>query len=357
MANNPKILLVDDEQEVLDLYRDLLNQLACRPEVHASNTGMRAISMLESEPFDLLITDLNMPKMDGLQMLSIVRRKFPRLCIVVLTSVLDEQFRSRAYAMGVDLFWQKPASGKETKLFQECIESLLKPQAMGGFRGVQSKNLVDIIQLECLSRSSSVLRITHRALEGKIWVQDGEVIDASTGNAGAEEAFKEILSWKGGNFEILPHEPKHKRTIVSSYQALLLNTAQAIDESQGTKPPEQAQASTDAPGISTLAALARFEGVEFLLKISADSQTPLESWGVENAEPMALWARQTQQQLRQLGEKLGAGGLVQVQVRSLQGHIALAPHQESLLIAGFRRTVSAEQVQQTMKQMIAKWAC
>jgi DNA-binding NarL/FixJ family response regulator len=51
----------------------------------------------------LLISDLNMPKMDGLQVLMLVRRKFPQLRTAVLTSVADEQFRARGYAMGIDL--------------------------------------------------------------------------------------------------------------------------------------------------------------------------------------------------------------------------------------------------------------
>ncbi len=43
--------------------------------------------MLEAEPYTLLVCDLNMPKMDGLQVLSIVRRKFPDLRTIVLISV------------------------------------------------------------------------------------------------------------------------------------------------------------------------------------------------------------------------------------------------------------------------------
>src|ERR1043166_7712073 len=117
MATHPKVLLLDDEQEVLDLYRELLKQLPSQPEVHVSSSGARAIAVLESEPFNLLITDLKMPKMDGLQVLAIVRRKFPHLRLVVMTSVVDEQYRSRAYALGVDLFWQNPSSREEVKLF------------------------------------------------------------------------------------------------------------------------------------------------------------------------------------------------------------------------------------------------
>src|SRR5438105_7087772 len=170
MRTRPKLLLVDDDQDLLDLYQEILSQLPSQPEISTSVTGARAMAMLEVEPFTLIVCDLNMPKMDGLQVLSIVRRKYPELRTVVLTSVIDEQFRSRVYALGVDLFWQKPTSDAEIKMFLECLESLLGREAEQGFRGVQSKSLVDIIQLECISQSSSLLRITNGALTGKIWI-------------------------------------------------------------------------------------------------------------------------------------------------------------------------------------------
>src|SRR5271170_8001550 len=136
MSNQHKILLLDDDEQILELYQELLRALPSQPEVHVSNSGARAIALLESEPFTLLITDLRMPKMDGLQVLAIVRRKYPYLRIIVLTGVLDEEYRSRAYAQGVDMFWQKPSSTEEFKLFKDCIESLLDRdvQSEGGFR-------------------------------------------------------------------------------------------------------------------------------------------------------------------------------------------------------------------------------
>ncbi len=72
------------------------------PEIFSAAPGARALAMLESEAFNLLIVDLNMPKMDGLQVLAIPRRKYPQLRLMVLTGVRDAQFRSRASGMGVD---------------------------------------------------------------------------------------------------------------------------------------------------------------------------------------------------------------------------------------------------------------
>src|SRR5208283_5111283 len=207
MEKRHKILLVDDDPGLLEVYRELLAHLPSRPNIATAISGTRAMAMLEAEEYRLLICDLKMPKMDGLQVLSIVRRKYPELRTVALTAVVDEQFRSRVYALGVDLFWHKPTTEQELKMFLECLESLLGREAEGGFRGVQSKSLVDIIQLECISQSSSVLRILNGPLAGKIWILEGELIDAETSDLSGEPALRKILSWRAGNFESLAAEP------------------------------------------------------------------------------------------------------------------------------------------------------
>jgi DNA-binding NarL/FixJ family response regulator len=173
-----KILILDDDAEWLDLCRDSFSHMPSSPDVRTTTSSSRALAMLESEQFRLLICDLKMPRMDGLQVLTIVRRRFPQLRTVVLSGLEDEEFRSRAYALGVDQFWLKNDMQSNSKMFMECLESLLGRDEDGGFRGVQSKSLMDIIQMECLSRNSTVLRVTRGPLVARIWLQDGELIDA-----------------------------------------------------------------------------------------------------------------------------------------------------------------------------------
>ncbi len=356
MAATHKILLLDDDEQLLELYQQLLQDLPSRPEVQICSSGARAISLLEAEAFTVLVTDLRMPKMDGLQVLAIVRRKFPHLRIIVLTALVDEEFRSRAYAQGVELFFQKPSNGEEMQFFKDCIESLLDRDHRNnsGFRGMQSKSLVDIIQLECLSGGSSALRITQGSLEGRIWVETGDIIDAATGTLKGEEAFREILSWTGGNFEHLPAEANHPRTITGSYQGLLLDSAQALDEAHGN---EAAHEAPGATGTSPLAALGRFEGVEFALAIPVDERAAVSAWGGENVEQVAAWARDAWRRMGQVGEALHAGDLAQIHGLGVQRNVGLAGDQKKgLLCAGFRRSLPAGEVEQTMKQVFAKWA-
>src|SRR6266566_7517986 len=271
MATRHKILLLDDDAKLLDTYQQILGGLPSQPEILTAGSGPRAMAMLEADRFRLLICDVKMPKMDGLQVLSIVRRKHPQLRTVALTSVHDEQYRSRAYALGVDLFWHKPTNEQEIKMFLECMESLLGRERDSGFRGVQSKSLVDIIQLECISQSSSVLRITNGPLTGRIWIQDGELIDAEAGDLRAETAFQKILSWKAGSFETLPAEPSRPRTIFKSYNGLLL-------ESAGDATPDGAARVAASP----LSQLSQVEGVEFVLAMKPGPEGEQVARGLEN---------------------------------------------------------------------------
>ena len=354
MFTRHKILLLDDDHELVELYREMLCRLPSQPEIFTATSGARAIALLDSQPFSLLISDLNMPKMDGLQVLTIVRRKFPQLRTAVMTSVVDAQFRTRAYAMGIDLFLEKPNTGREISFFIDCIESLLdRDTDTGGFRGVQSKSLVDIIQLECLSQSSSVLKITHGSLAGKVWFKNGDLIDAATQDLTGETAFRKILSWNTGNFEILQAEPERKRTIFSSYQGLLLESAQALDEAKGH--PSESGGATAPAAESPLASLARFNGVEFVLSVSANDEK-FESWGAENPEQTSQWVRQTIKRFRALGESFQAGRLNQVEGLGPQCHVALVPRGETDLCVGFHRSLSQDLVRDTMSKIINQWA-
>ena len=361
MRARPKILMLDDDQELLELYRCILANLPSQPEVHTASSGARAMALLESEPFNLLICDLKMPKIDGLQVLSVVRQKHPQLRVVVLTALRDDQYRSRAYAMGVDLFWEKPGSEQEMQMFRDCVESLLGLEGQEGFRGVQRKGLVDLIQLECLSQSSSLLKVAHGAHEGRIWILQGEVIDAAVLDLRGEEAFKKILSWKAGNFEILPPEPDRPRTILNSYQNLLLESAQALDEAQlpgGAEPlADEGEAAPGSPaGTSPLAPLARVPGVEFLVLAKQGPPVTFDSWGAENPAPVAQWSWETHERLRKLGEELRAGDLQHLVGLGAQGHVTLVTRGDRALCAGLTRRFSREQVRDTLKRLRDQWA-
>jgi CheY-like chemotaxis protein len=355
MDNHHKVLIVDDDPAVLELYRALLSQLPSHPEIFTTTSGARALAMLKSEPFRLLLCDLKMPKMDGLQVLMIVRRRFPELRTVVMTAVQNEEFRSRAYSLGVDLFWLKPDTQQNMEMFLQCIESLLGRDDEAGFRGVQSKSLMDLIQMECLSQSSTLLRITRGSLTGRIWIASGELIDAETDGARGEMAFRRILEWKSGTFENLPAEPARERTITKPANALLLEAAQALDEvsAPSSQSPEEVEQADHRKTVWRLASLSR-AGADFVVSLPAAEKSKPEGWGTEATQELGLWMQQAMDACQKLGRDLQAGALGHLEGRSVDHRVVLVPNDGRTYLVGWP-AAKIGQLSEPSKQLIASW--
>jgi DNA-binding NarL/FixJ family response regulator len=356
METRHKILVLDDDADWLALCREQLTALPSRPEVHTANNAKRALSILESEKIRVLISDLKMPRIDGLQMIAIVRRRFPTTRTVVLSGLEDEEYRSRAYALGVDLFWLKTEMQRSAKLFNECVESLLGQSDRDGdtgFRGLQSKSLIDIIQMECLARGSTVLRITRGPLVAKLWIQDGELTDAECEGARGEAAVRRLLAWKTGAFESLPAEPERERTIEKPVNALLLESAQSIDEtSQPDTEPDSEETSLHRKTMWKLANLTR-EGAEFVVSVPLESGEP-EGLGTQNVAALAQWTKRAAEVARRLGERLEAGPLSHVAGEGLERQTIMLVSGGQAFLVGWPGE-SLENLLEKSRKLVASW--
>ncbi|HEX9047636.1 MAG TPA: response regulator [Verrucomicrobiae bacterium] len=356
METRHKILLLDDDADWLALCRDTFAALASHPEILTANSAKRALSILESEKIRVLISDLKMPRMDGLQMLAIVRRRFPETRTVVLSGLEDEEYRSRAYALGVDLFWLKVEMQRNAPLFCECVEALLgqnDPESDTGFRGVQSKSLMDIVQMECLSRSSTVLRITRGPLVAKLWIQDGELIDAECEGARGEAAFNRLLAWKAGTFENLPAEPGRERTINKPVNALLLESAQSLDEiaNPGAEP-ESIESNLHRKTMWKLALLTR-EGADFVVVTGSGSEEP-EALGTQSTEAYAQWAKRATEIAARLGDRVEAGPLSHVAGQNQDRKVVMLPRGDRSYLVGWP-VDAAENLLEKSRKLVASW--
>ena len=101
-----RILIVDDEQ----LVRDLLDRVLRRSghEVVATSTADEAIVLLAQSAFDLLVTDVVMPGMDGFDLLRRVKNAHPDIRVIVLTGHAREQIISDFLLHGADDYLAKP---------------------------------------------------------------------------------------------------------------------------------------------------------------------------------------------------------------------------------------------------------
>jgi two-component system, chemotaxis family, chemotaxis protein CheY len=105
-VERPRVLIVDDEQTVRDLVAKTLTMADY--DVDTAADGPSAIDRLNTASYDLLITDLKMPGMDGLSVIREVRRRSTELPIVIITGYSTEASAIEAINLGVSGYLTKP---------------------------------------------------------------------------------------------------------------------------------------------------------------------------------------------------------------------------------------------------------
>ncbi len=103
-----RILLVDDEEEFL---RTLAKRLDRRGlDVQAVSNGLSALESLETRPVDVVVLDVKMPDMDGLEVLEVIRRKHPGTAVIMLTGHADVEAAVQGLSHGAFDYLMKPIS-------------------------------------------------------------------------------------------------------------------------------------------------------------------------------------------------------------------------------------------------------
>ncbi len=119
-----KILIIEDSPTMRQLISFALKRLPGVRIVEATD-GVDGLKKLSSEKFDLILTDINMPIMDGLKLVSLVRNdaNYREVPIVVITTEGAREDRERALALGANDYVTKPIQANR---ILELARSLLK---------------------------------------------------------------------------------------------------------------------------------------------------------------------------------------------------------------------------------------
>jgi two-component system chemotaxis response regulator CheY len=121
-----KVLVVDDSPTMRQFIIFALKRLPDL-QIDEAGDGVAALKKLSSQKYDLLLTDINMPMMDGLKLVGLIRndRHYEQLPIVVITTEGSEVTRERALKAGADEFVTKPL---QTARLIEVVRTLLDPE-------------------------------------------------------------------------------------------------------------------------------------------------------------------------------------------------------------------------------------
>lgn len=126
-----RILYVDDDQALADLYAELLRSRGY--EVHVVHSGFAALAALRQGLPDLVISDLCMPGMSGMELLAVIRQRFPRIPLLAVSG--NETVLATALAADATLNRASPACDQ---VYDLIVRLLQPPATRPGLRWVAS---------------------------------------------------------------------------------------------------------------------------------------------------------------------------------------------------------------------------
>jgi CheY-like chemotaxis protein len=117
MAQDPvDIVVVDDNEVLLSVLTEILKECGC--SVRTALDGLGALSEIRNRAPEVLLSDLNMPHMSGFELLSIVRRRYPRIKVVAMSGSYSGQCVPNGVA--ADAFYEKGATSVARLLQIDC---------------------------------------------------------------------------------------------------------------------------------------------------------------------------------------------------------------------------------------------
>lgn len=173
MAN---ILIVDDEQS----FRQVLN-LVFETDGHSVRTAMngrQALEMLSIEPADVIISDVKMPDMDGIELLRNAREQFPDIGLVLMTAFASVETAREAFKLGADDFIEKPFDVEELKLI---VNKTLEKQALVDENRAFKRAQRDLGSIKNIVGSSSRMQAIFQMIETVAAVQSTILISGESG--------------------------------------------------------------------------------------------------------------------------------------------------------------------------------
>lgn len=311
-----RVLFVDDDQRFLETVKELMGVLSKGQwEIFTAESASQAFALLQHQPVDLAVIDINMGVMDGIQMLSMLNRGYPTLQKVVLTGQASDKYRAACLSNGAELYLEKPTSPGGWQSLHGVLNEVVKLRPEEGFRGVLRRvGLTDVIQMECLARSSSVLEVSSGQMTGKLFIDTGQIVHAQCGDLVGEEAFNHLLSMSGGQFNLRPFTEPPRRSLSGQWEFLLMEAARKSDEDREVR---AAAAVAEPAGATIFAEIQRLTSVATTNRNTSPSAPDLTGPSGVSSGPVSL----TEPALIPLPELASRPKVDEVLVCSAQGEV------------------------------------
>lgn len=229
VLTNKLVLLVEDESALLRGMQAWLRDNEYGFAVMIASDGKEALGLVERYRPDLVVSDIRMPGMDGLELLLACRKRFPSLRFIVVSAFGTPDTEQRFLQHGAVRFLHKPV---EMTLLEHSIVEVLNQQPneprSGFLHGI---SVTGFLQLLSVERKTVALRLIHPAGQsGVLYLEDGNLVHAESEHSKGEDAAMIILAWDDAEMwlESLRSAPAH--TIDRSLTGIIMEAMRLRDE-------------------------------------------------------------------------------------------------------------------------------
>ncbi len=226
-----KVLIVDDEEDMLWMLQRNLDNGIPNIETFTAQSASEALGILSDNEMSLVITDINMPGMSGLELLTEVSGKYPDTKVIIMTAYPSSAFENKAKKEGAIQFVEKPFDINDMRMIvEESLKEGGEVEKTGG--GIA---LIDIIQFNGLANATSALKVVSGDTEGRIFFNDGKVVYCSYGDKTGEEAFFAIIELDGAEISNVNDEDPPEVAMGKTVESLMLEAAVLKDEEKSNE--------------------------------------------------------------------------------------------------------------------------
>lgn len=186
-VKNNKILILEDDVTTLTLMQRYFTSKGF--QVSVGESGLDGVDLVQKEFFNLVITDLNMPNMGGMEFFLWLNQHSPRTKVIFMTAFGSDSIRDFVQQNGAINYFEKPVDLKEMERF------IIELSASGVSGDIQDITFSDFLQILQLSGEQKHIKVTEPTTgkEGSIFIMSGNVIHAETDKLTGENAFYSIL--------------------------------------------------------------------------------------------------------------------------------------------------------------------
>jgi CheY-like chemotaxis protein len=226
-AMNRNVLVVDDDRILRLVIQKKLKRYADVFTVLTAENGVDAVEKLRTHPVSLVVTDLQMPEMDGFALLAYLTENFPEIPAIVFTGLPLPQSQRTALELGYAGYIEKPIVFED---LQQLILAALQAQSEGGM--LKTVSLEVFTQLIEMEQKTCTIRVADKESDqqGVLFFHNGELWDARLRDRQGEQAAYDIFSWDKVTLSIQEVCPVAEKKVESDLQAILLEAMRLKDE-------------------------------------------------------------------------------------------------------------------------------